>query len=41
MLTNPTAAERGTTKETTQKVVIVNGSTEILELLESVLGTQY
>ena len=37
MLTNPTAAERCTTKETTQKVVIVNGSTEILELLESVL----
>ena len=37
MLTNPTAAERSTTKETTQKVVIVNGSTEILELLESVL----
>jgi CheY-like chemotaxis protein len=37
MLINPTAAERGTTKETTQKVVIVNGSTEILELLESVL----
>jgi CheY-like chemotaxis protein len=37
MLTNPTAAERCTTKETTQKVVIVNGSKEILELLESVL----
>jgi PleD family two-component response regulator len=37
MLTNPTSAERCTTKETTQKVVIVNGSTEILELLESVL----
>jgi CheY-like chemotaxis protein len=37
MLTNPTAVERCTTKETTQKVVIVNGSTEILELLESVL----
>jgi CheY-like chemotaxis protein len=37
MLTNPTAAERCTTKEATQKVVIVNGSTEILELLESVL----
>jgi len=36
MLTNPTA-DRCTTKETTQKVVIVNGSTEILELLESVL----
>jgi CheY-like chemotaxis protein len=37
MLTNPTSAERCTTKEPTQKVVIVNGSTEILELLESVL----
>src|SRR5437868_14307999 len=37
MLINPTAADRCTTKETTQKVVIVNGSTEILELLESVL----
>jgi len=37
MLTNPTAADRCTTKGTTQKVVIVNGSTEILELLESVL----
>jgi len=38
MLTNPIAAERCTeTKATAQKVVIVNGSTEILELLESVL----
>jgi PleD family two-component response regulator len=38
MLTNPIAAERCTeTKEAAQKVVIVNGSTEILELLESVL----
>ena len=38
MLTNPIAAERCTrTKDTAQKVVIVNGSTEILELLESVL----
>ena len=38
MLTNPIAAERCTeTKGTAQKVVIVNGSTEILELLESVL----
>ena len=38
MLTNPIAADRCTeTKETAQKVVIVNGSTEILELLESVL----
>jgi len=37
MLTNPIAAERTETKETAQKVVIVNGSTEILELLESVL----
>ena len=38
MLTNPIAAERRTeTKSTAQKVVIVNGSTEILELLESVL----
>jgi CheY-like chemotaxis protein len=37
MLTNPTTAERCTTKEATQKVVIVNDSTEILELLESVL----
>ena len=38
MLTNPLAAERCTeTKGTAQKVVIVNGSTEILELLESVL----
>ena len=38
MLTNPIAANRCTeTKTTAQKVVIVNGSTEILELLESVL----
>jgi len=38
MLTNPIVAERCTeTKGTAQKVVIVNGSTEILELLESVL----
>src|SRR5438874_12049268 len=38
MLTNPIAADRCTeTKETAQKVVIVNGSTEILELLETVL----
>src|SRR5436189_6416183 len=38
MLTNPIAADRCTeTKTTAQKVVIVNGSTEILELLESVL----
>jgi CheY-like chemotaxis protein len=38
MLTNPITAERCTeTKATAQKVVIVNGSTEILELLESVL----
>ena len=38
MLTNPIAAERCTeTKGTAQKVVIVNGSTEILELLESEL----
>lgn len=37
MLTNPIAAERCTETKTAQKVVIVNGSTEILELLESVL----
>ncbi len=38
MLTNTTAAERSTSTGTTaQKVVIVNGSTEVLELLESVL----
>ena len=38
MPSNPIAAERCTeTKGTAQKVVIVNGSTEILELLESVL----
>lgn len=39
MLTNPIAANRCTETKTTaaQKVVIVNGSTEILELLESVL----
>jgi PleD family two-component response regulator len=38
MLTNPIAAQRcSETKATAQKVVIVNGSTEILELLESVL----
>jgi CheY-like chemotaxis protein len=38
MLTNPIAGERCTeTKGTAQKVVVVNGSTEILELLESVL----
>src|SRR3982751_3716823 len=38
MLTNPIVADRCTeTKATAQKVVIVNGSTEILELLESVL----
>ena len=38
MLTNPIAADRCTeTRTTAQKVVIVNGSTEILELLESVL----
>src|SRR5205814_596781 len=38
MLSHPIAGERCTqTKSTAQKVVIVNGSTEILELLESVL----
>src|SRR5213592_721846 len=38
MLTNPIAADRCTeTKEPAQKVVIVNGSTDILEMLESVL----
>src|SRR6476469_5990661 len=37
MLTNPIAAERCTETKSAQKVVIVNGSTEILELLESVL----
>src|SRR5436189_2661113 len=38
MLTNPVAADRRTeAKDAAQKVVIVNGSTEILELLESVL----
>jgi PleD family two-component response regulator len=38
MLTNPIATDRCTeTKTAAQKVVIVNGSTEILELLESVL----
>jgi len=41
MMSNPTAAERnGQTVQmatTAQKVVIVNGSAEILELLESVL----
>ena len=39
MLTDPIAANRCTETKTTaaQKVVIVNGSTEILELLESVL----
>jgi len=38
MLSHPIAGERCTqTKTTAQKVVIVNGSTEILELLESVL----
>ena len=37
MMTNPIAAGCTQTKEAAQKVVIVNGSTEILELLESVL----
>src|SRR5581483_9744157 len=37
MLTNPIVAERCKEAKTAQKVVIVNGSTEILELLESVL----
>src|SRR2546421_12200979 len=38
MLTNPVAANRSAeAKDAAQKVVIVNGSTEILELLESVL----
>src|SRR5437667_8846149 len=38
MLTNPVAAKRSAeAKDAAQKVVIVNGSTEILELLESVL----
>src|SRR5436309_7053348 len=37
MLTNPIADRCTETKGTAQKVVIVNGSTEILELLESVL----
>src|SRR5437867_10643616 len=37
MLTNPIADRCTETKSTAQKVVIVNGSTEILELLESVL----
>src|SRR2546422_9239423 len=38
MLTNPVAAKRSAeAKDAAQKVVIVNGSTEILELVETVL----